>query len=157
MATSEAAFPQAGPKTAGARKSPKPPKPAKSSTTRPRTSSKTRPVSTPVSLSSAEDDLTEARATIVRLRDEASERARPAVKAGAAPIRVMAGMVKTLEADLRARNIPANLIATEVVNRTIGDVDLRRVSPEDDGPEYVSLADDMGLALPGEVIGGRVS
>ncbi|MGH2517686.1 MAG: aminotransferase class I/II-fold pyridoxal phosphate-dependent enzyme, partial [Ktedonobacterales bacterium] len=62
-----------------------------------------------------------------------------------------------LEAELRAQNIPADLIAGEVVNRTIGDVDLRRVSPEDDGPEYVSLADDMGLALPGEVIGGRTS
>jgi aspartate/methionine/tyrosine aminotransferase len=33
---------------------------------------------------------------------------------------------------------------------------MRRVSPTDDGPEFVSLADDMGIALPGEVIGGRL-
>jgi aspartate/methionine/tyrosine aminotransferase len=114
-------------------------------------------VHAPVTISRSASTLADAHATIVRLRDEASERARPAVKAGAAPIRVMATMVKTLEAELRAREIPGELIASAVVNRTIGDVDLRRVSPDEDGPEFVSLADDMGLALPGEIIGGRVS
>lgn len=89
------------------------------------------------------------------MRNEASERARPAVKAGAAPIRVMAGMVRDLEAACRERAIPTEVMATEVVNRTIGDVDLRRVSTREDGPEFVSLADDMGLALPGEIIGGK--
>ncbi|GEM_PF-405826 len=97
----------------------------------------------------------QAHALIARLRDEASERARPLVKAGSAPIRVMARMVADLEATCREQGIPDELIASEVVNRTIGDVDLRKVSPNDDGPEFVSLADDMGLALPGEVIGGR--
>ncbi|HLZ22882.1 MAG TPA: pyridoxal phosphate-dependent aminotransferase [Ktedonobacterales bacterium] len=149
MATSEAAFPRTGTDATDATVVRKP-------ATRPRTSPKTRPAKAPISISST-TDLTAARATIARMRDEASARARPAVKAGAAPIRVMANMVKTLESDLRARDIPAALIASEVVNRTIGDVDLRRVSPDDDGPEYVSLADDMGLALPGEVIGGRTS
>jgi aspartate/methionine/tyrosine aminotransferase len=97
------------------------------------------------------------RAKIARMRDEASERARPAMKAGSAPIRVMAQMVADLQATCREQGMPEELIAGEVVNRTIGDVDLRKVSPTDDGKEFVSLADDIGLALPGEVIGGRRS
>jgi aspartate/methionine/tyrosine aminotransferase len=66
----------------------------------------------------------------------------------------MAGMVKELETTCRERGYPAEILATEVVNRTIGDVDLRRVSATEDGPEYVSLADDLGIALPGEVVDG---
>src|SRR5262249_9900438 len=52
----------------------------------------------------------------------------------------------------RERGYPPEIAATEVVNRTIGDVDLRRISAAADGPEFVSLADDLGIALPGEVI-----
>jgi aspartate/methionine/tyrosine aminotransferase len=66
-------------------------------------------------------------------------------------------MVADLQTACREQGMPEDLIAGEVVNRTIGDVDLRKVSPVDDGKEFVSLADDMGLALPGEVIGGRES
>jgi aspartate/methionine/tyrosine aminotransferase len=98
-----------------------------------------------------------ARATVLRLRDEASAWARPLVGPGAAPIRVMARMVADLEAKCRDQGLPESIVRAEVVNRTIGDVDLRRVSPEEDGSEYISLADDMGVALPGEVIGGRRS
>lgn len=98
-----------------------------------------------------------AQRTVARLRDEACERARPAVQAGTAPIRVMARMVTELQATCRAQGIAEELLTSEVVNRTIGDVDLRRVSAENDGPEFVSLADDMGLALPGERIGGTVA
>jgi len=94
---------------------------------------------------------------IAAMRDVACERARPEVKAGAAPIRVMARMVADLFAEGRAQGIPEDLLAHDIVNRTIGDVDLRKISAEDDGPEFVSLADEMGLALPGEVIGGRTS
>ena len=96
-------------------------------------------------------------ATIAELRREACERTRPEVAAGAAPIRVMAKMVRELHEQCRALGLPEDVIAAEIVNRTIGDVDLRAVSATDDGPEFVSLADDMGLALPGEVIAGRVS
>jgi aspartate/methionine/tyrosine aminotransferase len=97
------------------------------------------------------------RLTIARMRTEACEHARVELKEGSAPIRVMARMVADLETACRQQNIPDNLIAGEIVNRTIGDVDLRRVSPTEDGPEFITLADDMGLALPGEVIGGRRS
>jgi aspartate/methionine/tyrosine aminotransferase len=99
-------------------------------------------------------DVAEARERLRRLRDEACETARPKVTAGAAPIRVMASMVAHLEVACREQEIPREIVATEVVNRTIGDVDVRRISARDDGPEYVTLADEMGLALPGEVIDG---
>jgi aspartate/methionine/tyrosine aminotransferase len=106
--------------------------------------------------SSASDD-DGFRCVVARMRDEACERARPAAKAGAAPIRVMARMVNELTAACRAQGIPEAIITAEVVNRTIGDIDVRRISATDDGPQYVSLADDLGLALPGEVISGVVA
>ncbi|WIG59680.1 MAG: Aspartate aminotransferase [Ktedonobacterales bacterium] len=90
-------------------------------------------------------------ALIARMRDEACERYKPQVR-GAAPIRVMARMVQELERTCIERGFPAEAIAAGIVNRTIGDVDLRHVSLRDDGPAFVTLADDMGLALPGEVI-----
>jgi aspartate/methionine/tyrosine aminotransferase len=95
-----------------------------------------------------------ARATVARLRDEACERARPLVLAGGAPIRVMARMVSDLEAQCRELGIPRAVVTEGIVNRTIGDVDVRRISARDDGPEFVPLADDMGLALPGERFDG---
>lgn len=97
------------------------------------------------------------RRQIAQLRDAACERARPQAHEGAAPIRVMARMVNDLVAECRAQGIPEDLISAEVVNRTIGDIDVRHISAVDDGPQFVSLADDMGLALPGEVISGAVA
>ncbi len=115
-------------------------------------------LSSPVSPSEhAELSIDEARATIVRMRDDACVAARPLLDGGAAPIRVMARMVQDLEARCRELGIPRELAAREIVNRTIGDIDMRRITARDDGPEFVSLADDMGIALPGEVIDGRVS
>ncbi len=96
------------------------------------------------------------RAAIARLREEVCERYIDEVM-NAAPIRVMARMVKEIEAICRERGYPAEIVSKEVVNRTIGDVDLRHVSARDDGAEFVSLADDLGIALPGEAIDGRVS
>jgi aspartate/methionine/tyrosine aminotransferase len=88
------------------------------------------------------------------MRLEASERAKPLLASGAAPIRIMARMVNELVAECRAQSIPEKVIFQEIVNRTIGDIDVRRISAEEDGAEFVTLADEMGLALPGEVIGG---
>src|SRR5260370_31477403 len=84
----------------------------------------------------------EARAAIARLREAACGQARPKLKAGAAPIRVMALMVADLEVRCRELHIPAAMMEAEVVNRTIGDVDVRRISARLDGPEFVTLADD---------------
>lgn len=97
------------------------------------------------------------RTRIARMRLEASERAKPLLASGAAPIRVMARMVNELVAECRAQKIPDKIIFQEIVNRTIGDIDVRRISAEEDGPEYSALADEMGLALPGEVIGGHTA
>jgi aspartate/methionine/tyrosine aminotransferase len=120
------------------------------------TSRRTRVRSTPRYKTTANGRQTteDIRAAIARLRDEACERYKDQTKV-AAPIRLMARMVKEIEAICRERGYPAEIAAAEVVNRTIGDVDLRRVSAKDDGPEYVSLADDVGIALPGEVIDGH--
>jgi aspartate/methionine/tyrosine aminotransferase len=110
----------------------------------PKTNGKTRAPSKTQSKTQA------ARATVARLRDEACERARPLVQAGTGPIRVMARIVMELEAQCRELGIPRTVMTEGIVNRTIGDVDVRKISARDDGPEYVTLADEMGLALPGE-------
>jgi aspartate/methionine/tyrosine aminotransferase len=94
------------------------------------------------------------RAQIAQMREEACARYRVLTQA-AAPIRVMARMVRELEDACHELGIPAEVMGEEIINRTIGDVDLRRVSAKDDGPQFVSLADDMGLALPGELIDGQ--
>jgi aspartate/methionine/tyrosine aminotransferase len=91
---------------------------------------------------------------LARLRAQVCERYRPEVARGAAPIRVMARMVAEAQAEAGRQGLPRAAIAAGIVNRTIGDVNLRQVSAEDDGAEFATLADDMGLALPGEVIAG---
>lgn len=127
---------------------------------RPRLAASTVSASAPPSsgvsetVSAVDSDSARTREQIAQLRDGACETARPKVKAGAAPIRVMARMVADLEAKCRELGIPEELMATEIVNRTIGDVDVRRISARDDGEEFVSLADEMGLALPREPIDG---
>jgi aspartate/methionine/tyrosine aminotransferase len=95
-----------------------------------------------------------ARTTVARLRDEACERARPLIQAGTGPIRVMARIVGDLEAQCRELGTPRTIMVEGIVNRTIGDVDVRRISARDDGAEFVTLADEMGLALPGERFDG---
>jgi aspartate aminotransferase len=91
---------------------------------------------------------------VARMRREASASAQPLIASGAAPIRIMARMVNDVIAECRERNIPDDIVAEQVINRTIGDIDVRRISPEHDGDEFVTIADEMGLALPGEIIGG---
>src|SRR5690348_4486228 len=101
------------------------------------------------------DSATEAaREQIAQLRYDACEMARPRVRGGAAPIRVMARMVADLEAQCRELAVAPELASAEIINRTIGDVDVRRITARDDGEEFVSLADDMGIALPRELIDG---
>ena len=96
----------------------------------------------------------EAREQIAQLRYDACELARPRVRDGAAPIRVMARMVADLQAQCRDLAMAPELTSAEIINRTIGDVDVRRITARDDGEAFVSLADDMGIALPREPIDG---
>jgi len=99
----------------------------------------------------------EQRRRVVELRAAYAERYRPLVGRGAAPIRVMARMVQELRQECRAAGIDEEIIDANVVNRTIGDVDLRRVVEREDGVDYSQLADEVGIALPGEVINGRAA
>ena len=100
----------------------------------------------------------EQRAFVRTLRPHMVEKYRPIIMQGAGPTRVMARMVGELEQQCRAHHIDEEIIRTEIVNRTIGDVDLRRVSEcegEAGGPaDYRMLGDELGVALPGEQIHG---
>jgi aspartate/methionine/tyrosine aminotransferase len=98
-----------------------------------------------------------AAAALARVRAAVCERYRPEVARGIAPIRVMARMVAEAQAEAERQGLPRAAIAEGIVNRTIGDVNLRQVSATDDGAEFATLADDMGLALPGEEIAGTTA
>lgn len=99
---------------------------------------------------------TEQRAFVRTLRPQMVERYRPIIMQGAGPTRVMARMVGELAQQCRAHHIDEEIIQAEIVNRTIGDVDLRRVNECEGaagGPaDYRMLADELGIALPGEQV-----
>jgi aspartate/methionine/tyrosine aminotransferase len=100
----------------------------------------------------------EAQADIVcRLRLEAVTRYRPGFKTVASPIRVMARMVREVEAEARKAGVSEEVLAREVVNRTIGDVNVRWITEKIDGVDYSTIGEELGLILPGELIAGRTS
>jgi len=86
---------------------------------------------------------------------------RPTLQQGAGPIRVMARMVSELERQCHELNIAEEIIQSEIVNRTIGDVNLRLVTEcegEPGGPgDYRMLAEELGIALPNENINGYIA
>jgi len=96
-----------------------------------------------------------------QLRHELHLRYRPILQQGAGPIRVMARMVGELERTCRAQHISDEVIQDGIVNRTIGDVDLRKVVEcvgEAEGPnDYRMLAEEVGIALPNENINGYIA
>lgn len=94
---------------------------------------------------------------IADLRAEFAARFRSDPGATTAPIRMMARMVQAVEAECRRRGLPEAAIRAGVVNRSIGDVNLRLVTERDGQYDYRELADLLGVALPGEDIGGRVA
>lgn len=102
--------------------------------------------------------LQEQRALVRQLRADVLRRYRPHIQEGAGPIRVMARMVAELEQLCRQHGIAPEIMKTEIVNRTIGDVNLRLVTEcegEAGGPQdYRLLADELGVALPGEQLHG---
>lgn len=97
------------------------------------------------------------RQQVAEMRAEMTARYRPLVAGGAAPIRVMARMVKELQQECRKLGLPEEMIASEIADRTIGDVDLRKVTERDGATDYSTLADEFGVALPGEMINGRAA
>lgn len=100
----------------------------------------------------------EQRSILRTLRSELLRTYRPHIQEGAGPIRVMARLVAELEAEASKRGIADEIISSEVVNRTIGDVNLRLITEcegEPGGPgDYRRLADEIGVALPGEPLNG---
>ncbi len=92
------------------------------------------------------------------LRSELVARYRPIILHGSGPTRVMARLVAELQQVCREHAIDEEVIQASVVNRTIGDVDLRGVI-ECEGEaggrgDYRMLAEELGIALPGEKLHG---
>ena len=111
--------------------------------------------------SSNTSSLAAQRQQLQQLRRELVARHRPHLQEGPGPIRVMARIVTELEQACRNRGISQEVISAEIVNRTIGDIDLRQVV-ECEGPaggpsDYRMLAEELGVALPGEHINGYVA
>jgi aspartate/methionine/tyrosine aminotransferase len=77
------------------------------------------------------------------------------------PIRVMARIVQELERECARRQFDEAAVRGEIVNRTIGDVNLRLVTEcegEEGGPgDFRLLADELGVAMPGENLNGTTA
>src|SRR5436305_6145612 len=118
------------------------------------------PVDSPNS-SNTSLSIREQHAKLRQLRHQLLPRYRPILQQGAGPIRVMARMVAELERHCRELNISEEVMQAEIVNRTIGDVDLRRVTEcegEPGGPgDYRLLAEELGIALPNEHLHGYIA
>ena len=105
--------------------------------------------------------LAEQLATLRQLRHQLLLHYRPTLQQGAGPIRVMARMVTELQRQCRELDIAEEIMQAEIVNRTIGDVNLRLVTEcegEPGGPgDYRMLAEELGVALPDENINGYIA
>lgn len=113
---------------------------------------------TPDQQTTAQPSLEEQRSQLRELRSATIAHYRPHLKEGPGPIRVMARIVNELQQAARERNISPEIIREELVNRTIGDIDVRGIvecTGEPGGPDdYRTIADDLGIALPGENLHG---
>ncbi len=111
--------------------------------------------------SSSTTSLQQQRHELRRLRHQLLAQYRPVLQQGAGPIRVMAQMVAELERRCRELHIAEEVMQSEVVNRTIGDVNLRLITEcegEPGGPgDYRMLAEELGIALPHEIINGYIA
>jgi len=109
-------------------------------------------------LTTAVPPLQEQRSVLRQLRSELLRLYRPHIQEDPGPIRLMARLVAELELECRKRNIAQEVIRSEIVNRTIGDVNLRQITECEGtagGPnDYRLLADEIGIALPGEQLCG---
>lgn len=95
--------------------------------------------------------------TVRAIRHDTVAKYRPMVEAAPSPIRLMARMVKEAEANALKAGISPEIITQEIVNRTIGDVNVRAITEKIGGVDYTTIGEDLGLILAGEEIGGRVS
>src|SRR6266702_8306946 len=111
--------------------------------------------------SSSAIEIQEQRNKLRLLRHQLLLHYRPTLQQGAGPIRVMARMVTELQRQCRELKISEEVMQEEIVNRTIGDVNLRLVTECEGvagGPgDYRMLADELGVALPNEQLHGYVA
>ncbi len=119
------------------------------------------PVDSPKSFVLSSPSFQEQRSTIRQLRQQAVSHFRPLVQEGSSPIRVMARMVQELAQHCRELHLSEEVIQSEIVNRTIGDVNLRNITEYEGEPgglrDYRLLADELGVALPNEPLHGYIA
>lgn len=96
-------------------------------------------------------------AFVIELRKATAERYRQIFKVATSPIRIMARMMAEVTAAAREDGISEAVIARELVNRTIGDVNVRLITENIGGVDYSTIGEDLGIILPGEKIGDRIS
>lgn len=105
--------------------------------------------------------LPEQRAVLHQLRRELIQRYRPTLQQGVGPIRIMARLVDELEKRCRELSIAPEITRAEIANRTIGDINVRLITECEGKPggpgDYRQLAEDLGIALPGEQLAGFVA
>ncbi|WP_435113421.1 pyridoxal phosphate-dependent aminotransferase [Nocardiopsis synnemataformans] len=104
----------------------------------------------------------EQRLLIRRSRKEMLQKLRSDLDAGLEPpIRVMARIVQDLEREFAERDFDPTVIRQEIVNRTIGDINVRRITECEGAPagpaDFRSLAEELGIALPGEDVNGYIA
>src|SRR2546423_9786535 len=105
---------------------------------------------------SSNTSVPEQHAKLRQLRHQLLLHYRPILQQGAGPIRVMARMVADLERQCQEQGIAQEIVQSELVNRTIGDINLRLVTECEGEPgspgDYRMLAEELGVALPDENI-----
>ncbi len=105
--------------------------------------------------------ISEQHTMLQQLRHQLLPHYRPILQQGAGPIRVMAQMVAELERQCRELNIAEEVMQTEIVNRTIGDVNVRLITECEGEPggsgDYRMLAEELGIALPNEQLHGYIA
>ena len=94
---------------------------------------------------------------MVQLRKEAVAKYRPIFETLPEKIRVMARMVREVQMKAREEGISPEIVAQEVANRTIGDVNVRLITEKIDGVDYSTIGEDLGIIIQGEEIGDRIS
>src|SRR5207248_1338767 len=96
-------------------------------------------------------------AVVRGVRKEVAHRCRSTYTSEPSPIRVMARMVREAQEAALKAGVSREVLDREVVNRTIGDVNVRWITENIGGVDYSTIGEDLGLIIPGEHIAGRVS
>ena len=114
------------------------------------------------SFSEDEIDIKEHRLLVEQARKEILQRYRHDLQGGTEPpIRAMVRIVKTLAQECAERGFAPEAIQQEIINRTIGDIDVRRITEcegESGGStDFRTLAEELGVALPGEDLNGYIA